>query len=171
MKLSCPYPPSSGFKSFYRAYRLFSKPSFNRADKTFIYTASFALNSSFSMSTWHNGKIQQATPERTAEIRESLTEIRGRVSRAVDALGSVSNIPKLVAVSKYKPSADILVCYELGQRDFGENYVQELVDKAKEVRLTTAISYLLYLNLYTSSYRSKFNGISLAHYSRIKQSY
>jgi len=41
----------------------------------------------------------------------------------------------LVAVSKYKPSADILVCYEDGQRDFGENYVQELVDKAKELPL------------------------------------
>jgi pyridoxal phosphate enzyme (YggS family) len=36
----------------------------------------------------------------------------------------------LVAVSKTKPVEDILALYELGQRDFGENYVQELVDKA-----------------------------------------
>ena len=36
----------------------------------------------------------------------------------------------LVAVSKTKPVEDILQLYELGQRDFGENYVQELVDKA-----------------------------------------
>ena len=36
----------------------------------------------------------------------------------------------LVAVSKTKPNEDILAIYELGQRDFGENYVQELVDKA-----------------------------------------
>jgi pyridoxal phosphate enzyme (YggS family) len=35
----------------------------------------------------------------------------------------------LVAVSKIKPVEDILALYELGQRDFGENYVQELVDK------------------------------------------
>lgn len=35
----------------------------------------------------------------------------------------------LVAVSKTKPNEDILALYELGQRDFGENYVQELVDK------------------------------------------
>lgn len=40
----------------------------------------------------------------------------------------------LVAVSKYKPSSDVLACYEDGQRDFGENYVQELVDKAQQVR-------------------------------------
>jgi pyridoxal phosphate enzyme (YggS family) len=35
----------------------------------------------------------------------------------------------LVAVSKTKPVEDIEALYELGQRDFGENYVQELVDK------------------------------------------
>ncbi len=35
----------------------------------------------------------------------------------------------LVAVSKIKPAEDIQALYNLGQRDFGENYVQELVDK------------------------------------------
>ena len=35
----------------------------------------------------------------------------------------------LVAVSKTKPAADIQALYNLGQLDFGENYVQELVDK------------------------------------------
>jgi PLP dependent protein len=35
----------------------------------------------------------------------------------------------LVAVSKTKPMEDIRELYDLGQRDFGENYVQELVDK------------------------------------------
>ena len=35
----------------------------------------------------------------------------------------------LVAVSKTKPAEDIQELYDLGQRDFGENYVQELVDK------------------------------------------
>ncbi len=36
---------------------------------------------------------------------------------------------QLIAVSKIKPIEDILALYDLGQRDFGENYVQELVDK------------------------------------------
>lgn len=36
----------------------------------------------------------------------------------------------LVAVSKTKPVEDILELYQIGQRDFGENYVQELVDKS-----------------------------------------
>lgn len=35
----------------------------------------------------------------------------------------------LVAVSKTKPLEDIQTLYALGQRNFGENYVQELVDK------------------------------------------
>jgi pyridoxal phosphate enzyme (YggS family) len=36
----------------------------------------------------------------------------------------------LVAVSKTRPEKDILELYELGHRDFGENYVQEILGKA-----------------------------------------
>src|ERR1700759_4002203 len=39
----------------------------------------------------------------------------------------------LVAVSKTKPVEDILELYNLGHRDFGENYVQELVEKEKQL--------------------------------------
>ena len=35
----------------------------------------------------------------------------------------------LVAVSKTKPVEDIKALYDLGHRDFGENYVQELIEK------------------------------------------
>lgn len=38
---------------------------------------------------------------------------------------------QLVAVSKTKTAEDILALYGEGQRDFGENYVQELTDKRK----------------------------------------
>jgi PLP dependent protein len=44
----------------------------------------------------------------------------------------LSNIT-LVAVSKTKPIKDILELYDLGHRDFGENYVQELVEKAEQL--------------------------------------
>ena len=43
----------------------------------------------------------------------------------ISELGNVT----LVAVSKTKSIEDIKAMYDLGQRDFGENYVQELVDK------------------------------------------
>lgn len=36
---------------------------------------------------------------------------------------------KLIAVSKKKSVEDILEAYEAGQRDFGENYIQELTEK------------------------------------------
>jgi pyridoxal phosphate enzyme (YggS family) len=45
----------------------------------------------------------------------------------------------LVAVSKTKPVADLKEFYDSGQRDFGENYVQELVDK--ELLLPKAIRW------------------------------
>ncbi|MET0391659.1 MAG: YggS family pyridoxal phosphate-dependent enzyme [Chitinophagaceae bacterium] len=40
---------------------------------------------------------------------------------------------ELVAVSKIQPAAAILALYGQGQRDFGENYVQELVDKQSQL--------------------------------------
>lgn len=39
----------------------------------------------------------------------------------------------LVAVSKTKSAEEILKLYDLGQRDFGENYVQELVEKEAQL--------------------------------------
>ena len=39
----------------------------------------------------------------------------------------------LVAVSKTKPIEDIQAFYDLGHRDFGENYVQELVEKYEKL--------------------------------------
>ncbi|HVT84924.1 MAG TPA: YggS family pyridoxal phosphate-dependent enzyme [Chitinophagaceae bacterium] len=39
----------------------------------------------------------------------------------------------LVAVSKTKPVEDIKELYDLGQRDFGENYVQELTNKQAQL--------------------------------------
>lgn len=45
----------------------------------------------------------------------------------------------LVAVSKIKPASDIQALYDLGQRDFGENYVQELVEK--QARLPVDINW------------------------------
>ena len=47
-----------------------------------------------------------------------------------------SQIPEnvtLIAVSKTKPNEMLLEAYESGQRHFGENYVQELVDKEAQL--------------------------------------
>ena len=47
----------------------------------------------------------------------------------IDELKKELDSTTLVAVSKTKPNEDILKVYDLGIRDFGENYVQELVTK------------------------------------------
>ena len=53
------------------------------------------------------------------------------VGKYKEILGILGDEAKLVAVSKIKPPEEIHSLYELGQRDFGENYVQELLDKQK----------------------------------------
>ena len=46
-----------------------------------------------------------------------------------EILSALNGKATLVAVSKTKPVEDIQSLYDLGQRDFGENYVQELTEK------------------------------------------
>src|SRR6266702_266652 len=67
---------------------------------------------------------------RTVELHAALGDIRARIAAAISARNLPGLTPKLVAVSKYKPAADIRACYDAGQRDFGENYAQELIEKA-----------------------------------------
>jgi pyridoxal phosphate enzyme (YggS family) len=50
--------------------------------------------------------------------------------RLAAAAGGRSPLPRLVAVSKTKPNELLQEAYDAGVRDFGENYVQELVGKA-----------------------------------------
>ena len=48
---------------------------------------------------------------------------------------------QLIAVSKTKPVNDIREAYQAGQRQFGENYVQELATKAQELTDLTQIRW------------------------------
>ena len=50
-----------------------------------------------------------------------------------EILAELNGKATLVAVSKTKPIEDIKALYDLGQRDFGENYVQELTDKYEQL--------------------------------------
>ena len=72
----------------------------------------------------------------------------------------LSNI-SLVAVSKTKPVEDILELYNLGHRDFGENYVQELAEKAK--RLPNDIRWHFIGHLQSNKVKSIVPFIYLIH--------
>ena len=63
----------------------------------------------------------------------ALDEVRERIERAVKAAGRAPGSVRLVAVSKTKPTSAIREAYAAGQRDFGENYAQELDEKAREL--------------------------------------
>lgn len=94
---------------------------------------------------------ENASQERTDELVTSLTEVRSRVNTSSSSSSSLPKIPPttLVAVSKLKPASDILACYNAGQLDFGENYVQELEEKARIVQLAHPFPYPLSPELLT----------------------
>lgn len=66
-------------------------------------------------------------------IPERLAEVQARIAQAASRAGRPRDSIRLIAVSKTKPAEAIRIAYAAGQRDFGENYVQELVDKAKQL--------------------------------------
>lgn len=63
-------------------------------------------------------------------IADALKTVLDRIARAAEATKRDPSSIRLVAVSKTKPVEAIREAYEAGQRDFGENYAQELAEKA-----------------------------------------
>ncbi|MBP5453402.1 MAG: YggS family pyridoxal phosphate-dependent enzyme [Lachnospiraceae bacterium] len=62
-------------------------------------------------------------------IKENLETVRANVHKAIEKSGRNDSDVLLIAVSKTKPVEDLMEAYDAGVRDFGENKVQELVDK------------------------------------------
>ena len=62
-------------------------------------------------------------------IKEQLEEVRERVNAACLRAGRDPKSVTLIAVSKTKPAQAVQEAYEAGARDFGENKVQEILQK------------------------------------------
>ncbi|MDE6405036.1 MAG: YggS family pyridoxal phosphate-dependent enzyme [Lachnospiraceae bacterium] len=62
-------------------------------------------------------------------IKENLDNVRERIVDACTTCGRATDEVRLIAVSKTKPLPALEEAYSYGCRDFGENKVQELVDK------------------------------------------
>lgn len=71
--------------------------------------------------------------EPPVEVAAALAQVRERMRRAAQQAGRDPAGVRLVAVSKRQPAAKIRAAYALGQRDFGENYAQELLGKQREL--------------------------------------
>jgi len=66
-------------------------------------------------------------------VTEGLAKVEERIRAACERAGRPRDEVELVAVSKLQPSSRIREAYAAGQRVFGENYAQELRDKADEL--------------------------------------
>ncbi len=68
-------------------------------------------------------------------ISTNLIHIRERIYQAAQRAGRSGDEVTLVAVSKTKPMGVIQAAYEAGQRDFGENRLEELWEKVAAAKV------------------------------------
>ena len=78
--------------------------------------------------------------------------------KIIDELGDKVT---LVAVSKTKPVEDIKALYDLGQRDFGENYVQEMEEKYNQLPIDIRWHFIGHLQSNKVKYIAPF--VNLIH--------
>ena len=70
--------------------------------------------------------------DKFSQACERLAQVRARITAAVQHARRDPNAALLLAVSKLQLADKIRALYDAGQRAFGENYVQEAVDKIAE---------------------------------------
>lgn len=63
------------------------------------------------------------------KIDDNFTKVTARIAQAALAAGRDPHSVQLIAVSKTQPPAALQAAYAWGQRRFGENYLQEALDK------------------------------------------
>ena len=64
-------------------------------------------------------------------LQQNYAEVCRRIAEAEQKAGRQAGEVCLIAVSKTFPSDDIREVYAAGQRDFGENYIQEWYEKTE----------------------------------------
>ena len=69
-----------------------------------------------------------------AGVQAALDAVRARIEAAARRAGRDPSTVRLLAVSKTHGPDAVRAAYARGQRDFGENYVQEMIDKAERAR-------------------------------------
>ncbi|MCK7599106.1 YggS family pyridoxal phosphate-dependent enzyme [Microbulbifer sp. CAU 1566] len=70
---------------------------------------------------------------RKGSIPENLNSVAERIVTACRSCDRQADSVTLLAVSKTRPAADLRAAYAAGQRHFGENYLQEALDKQAEL--------------------------------------
>ncbi|WP_031554895.1 YggS family pyridoxal phosphate-dependent enzyme, partial [Oribacterium sp. FC2011] len=73
-------------------------------------------------------------------IESNLKSVEEKIKAACGRAGRNPSEVTLVAVSKTKPFSDILEARNAGAKEFGENYVQEMMDKIEDAENITDMS-------------------------------
>lgn len=87
------------------------------------------------------------------EIGRRLAQVRDRIAAAARRAGRDPAAVRLVLASKTQPAPAIAAAYQAGARWFGENYVQEALDKQAAVGPLPGISWHLIGHLQTNKAR------------------
>ena len=66
-------------------------------------------------------------------ISENIKDVHSRMEEAEKKAGREPGSARLIAVTKTKPVSDLMEAYKAGERDFGENKVQEMMEKQPQL--------------------------------------
>lgn len=97
------------------------------------------------------------------DVQARIASIRARIAAAALRAGHPANEVRLIAVSKRHPPPAIRAAYASGVRDFGENYVQELVSKAADLSDLTDIAWHMIGHLQSNKARLLAPVVSAVH--------
>jgi PLP dependent protein len=96
-------------------------------------------------------------------IAEALGTVHARIRAAAASAGRAPESITLIAVSKLQPAEAVREAYAAGQRDFGENYVQELLQKAEALRDLPDLRWHLIGHLQRNKAKQIAAFVSLVH--------
>lgn len=94
-------------------------------------------------------------------LKENLEAVQKNIIEACKKVGRDSNEVTLIAVSKTKPLSDIEEIMDLGVIEFGENKVQELVDKYENIK--APVHWHLIGHLQTNKVKYIVDKVALIH--------
>jgi pyridoxal phosphate enzyme (YggS family) len=99
---------------------------------------------------------------RSSDIASRLAQVRARIGEAAVRAGRRPADIRLIAVSKTFPVEDVLSAYDAGQLDFGENRVQDALQKAHRTA-DTAIRWHLIGHLQSNKARKAVEVCPVIH--------
>ena len=82
-----------------------------------------------------------AVPDDEACVTQCILEARARLEKALQTSKRNADSAQVLAVSKTKPATLVRAAWQSGQRAFGENYLQEALDKQQALSDLTDIEW------------------------------